>query len=170
MGCCVCLFVFLSHVCVLHAKSLQSYPALCDHMDCSLQISLSMGFSMQGYWSGLPFPSPEDLPNPGIQPRSPTLQVDSLPSDPPGKPKNTGMGSLFLLQGISRVSSQPRNWTWVSCISSARISGRFFTSWATREAQPYIVITFNHQNTSAGIISILEIKKLRLQRLEHRAI
>ena len=70
MGCCVCLFVFLSHVCVLHAKSLQSYPALCDHMDCSLQISLSMGFSMQGYWSGLPFPSPEDLPNPGIQPTS----------------------------------------------------------------------------------------------------
>ena len=40
---------------------------------------LSMGFSRQGYWSGLPFPSPGDLPNPGIEPRSPTLQADALP-------------------------------------------------------------------------------------------
>jgi len=37
------------------------------------------------YWSGLPFPSPRDLPNPGIEPRSPTLKADSLPSEPPGK-------------------------------------------------------------------------------------
>ena len=44
-----------------------------------------MGFSRQEYWSGLPFPSPGDLPNPGIEPRSPKLQVDSLPSEPPGK-------------------------------------------------------------------------------------
>ena len=50
---------------------------------------LSMGFSGQGYWSGLPFPSPEDLPDPGIEPRSPTLQVDALPSEPPGKPVNS---------------------------------------------------------------------------------
>ena len=41
-----------------------------------------------------------DLPNPGIEPRSPTLQADSLPAEPPGKPKNTGVGSLSLLQGI----------------------------------------------------------------------
>ena len=46
----------------------------------------SMGFSRQEYWSGLPFPSPGDLPDPGIEPRSPALQADSLPSDPPGKP------------------------------------------------------------------------------------
>ena len=45
-----------------------------------------MAFSGQKYWSGLSFPSPGDLPNPGIKPRSPTLQVDSLPSEPPGKP------------------------------------------------------------------------------------
>jgi len=44
----------------------------------------SMGFSKQEYWSGLPFPSPGDLPNPGIEPRSPTLQADSLPAEPPG--------------------------------------------------------------------------------------
>ena len=47
----------------------------------------SMGFSRQEYWSGLPFPSPGDHPNPGIEPRSPTLEADALISEPPGKPK-----------------------------------------------------------------------------------
>ena len=50
------------------------------------QVPSSMGFSRQEYWSGLPFPSPGDLPDPGIKPRSPTLQADALPSEPPGKP------------------------------------------------------------------------------------
>ena len=50
------------------------------------QAPLSMEFSRQEYWSGLPFPSPGDLPNLGIKPRSPALQVDSLPSEPPRKP------------------------------------------------------------------------------------
>ena len=50
------------------------------------QASLSMEFSSQEYWSVLPFPSPEDLLDPGIKPGSPALQVDSLPSEPPGKP------------------------------------------------------------------------------------
>ena len=47
--------------------------------------SLSMGFSRQEYWSGLPCSPPGDLPNPGIEPGSPRLQVDSSPSEPPGK-------------------------------------------------------------------------------------
>ena len=49
------------------------------------QAPLSMGFSRQEYWSGLPFPSPGELPDPGIEPASPALQADSLPSDPLGK-------------------------------------------------------------------------------------
>ena len=49
------------------------------------QASLSMGFSRQEYWSGLPFPSPGDLPDPGMESESPALQVDSLPSEPLGK-------------------------------------------------------------------------------------
>ena len=48
---------------------------------------LSMGFSRQEYWSGLPFPSPGDLPDPGIEPGAPALQADSLLSEPPGKLK-----------------------------------------------------------------------------------
>ena len=50
------------------------------------QAPTSMGFSRQEYWSGLPFASPGDLPNPGIEPRSPALQADALTSEPPGKP------------------------------------------------------------------------------------
>ena len=50
------------------------------------QASPSMGFSMQEYWSGLPFPSPGDLPNPGIKPGSPALEADALTSELPGKP------------------------------------------------------------------------------------
>ena len=48
------------------------------------QAPLSMEFSRQEYWNGLPFPSPGDLPNPGIEPESPALQADALPSEPPG--------------------------------------------------------------------------------------
>ena len=48
------------------------------------QVPLSMGFSRQEDWSGLPFPSPGDLPDPGMEPGSPALQADALPSEPPG--------------------------------------------------------------------------------------
>ena len=51
-----------------------------------------MGFSRQEYWSGLPFPSPGYLPDPGIEPRSPALRADTLTSEPPGKPSKGGGG------------------------------------------------------------------------------
>ena len=59
-----------------------------------------MEFSRPEYRSGKTFPSPGDLPNPVIEPRFSTLQADSLPAEPQGKPKNTGVGSLSLLQRI----------------------------------------------------------------------
>jgi len=52
------------------------------------QAPLSMGFSRQEHWSGLPFPSPGDLPDPGFKLWSPALQAESLPSEPPGKTSN----------------------------------------------------------------------------------
>ena len=64
------------------------------------QAPLSMEFARQEYWSGQLFASPGKLPKPGTEPRSPASQANSLLSEPPGKPKNTGVGSLFLLQGI----------------------------------------------------------------------
>ena len=63
----------------MHAQSLQSCLTLCDPMAIACQAPLSMGFSRQEYWSGLPFPSPGNLPNPGMEPMSSVLQVDSLP-------------------------------------------------------------------------------------------
>ena len=71
--------------CVLVA---QSCPTLCNSMDCSLpgfSVHGILQFSRQEYWSGLPYPPSGDLPNPGSKQRSPTLQADSLQSEPPGK-------------------------------------------------------------------------------------
>ena len=72
------------------------------------------------------FPFSRGSSHPRTEPRSPSLQMDSLPAEPQGKPKNIGVGSLSLLQGIF----PPRDWTQVS-----HIAGRFFTSWATREVR-----------------------------------
>ena len=58
----------------------------CDPMDCSCLAPLSVGFSRQEYWSGLPFPSPGDLPDLGTEPKSPALQADSLPTELRRKP------------------------------------------------------------------------------------
>ena len=68
------------------------------------QAHLFEGFSRQEYWSGLSFPSPEDLPYPVIKPRSPALQADSLPSEPPGKPSSAAVS--WNLQRHSRVLAQ----------------------------------------------------------------
>ena len=87
------------HIHVLCLVS-QWCPTLCDPMTVAHQAPLSMGSSRQEYWSGLPCPPPGDLPDPGIRPGSPALQVDSLLSEPPGKPKKIGVGSLSLLQRI----------------------------------------------------------------------
>ena len=79
----------------------------CEPMTVTLQAPLSMGFSRQEYKNGLPFPSPGDLPHPGIKSESPVLQVDSLPPESPGKPhreawsiinvmfQNGGKGEVF---------------------------------------------------------------------------
>ena len=91
----------------------------------------SMGFSKQEYWSGLPFPSPGDLPNPGIEPRSPALQAEALTSEPPGIPSmksgrplrilplcvcmNLDWGIIFyflaVLQGLWHLSFQTKDRT-----------------------------------------------------------
>jgi len=71
-----------------------------------------MGFSRQEYWCGLPFPSPGALPDPGMEPRSPALQADSLQSKPPGKPHLTPHGHLntaIFLSLIFLEKEIPRN-------------------------------------------------------------
>ena len=66
-------------------KSLSCVQLFATPWTVTLQAPLSMGFSRQEYWSVLPFPSPGDLPDPGIKPKSPALQANSLLSEPPGK-------------------------------------------------------------------------------------
>ena len=73
-------------VCVCVCEVVQLCPTLVTPWTVAYQAPLSMGFSRQEYWSGVPFPSPGDLPNPGIEPSSPTLWADALTSEPPGKP------------------------------------------------------------------------------------
>ena len=66
-------------------KSLSHVRLFATPWTIAYQAPLSVGFSRQRYWSGLPCPFPEDLPDPGIKPGSPALQADALPSEPPGK-------------------------------------------------------------------------------------
>ena len=77
----LCVFPALSSK--VKVKSINRVQ-LCNPMAVAHQAPPSMEFSRQEYWSGLPFPSPGDLPNLGIEPRSPALPADALPSEPPG--------------------------------------------------------------------------------------
>ena len=90
-------FTVFDRLCAVLSHSVVSDS--CYSMDYSPPDSSVHGDS-PGKNTGVGCPLPEDLPNPGIEPRSSTLQADSLPAEPPGKPKNTGVGSLSLLQGI----------------------------------------------------------------------
>ena len=99
--CCVCLVA-------------QSCPILCNPMDDSLPGSSVHGDSARKKTGmGCHAHLQGTLPNPGTELRSPSLQEDSLPSELPGKPKNTGVGSLSLLQGI--FSAQESIWGLLHC-------------------------------------------------------
>ena len=75
-------------------KSLSRVQLSVAPWNVAYQAPPSMGFSRQEYWSGLPLPSPGDLPDPGIEPRSPAPQADALASEPPGKPSGDGATHL----------------------------------------------------------------------------
>ena len=112
----------------------QPCMALCDPMDCSsIHLApLSMGILQAGILEWLPCPPPKEFPNPGIEPRSPALQLDSLLSEP--------LGSPWILKWVaypfSRGSSWPRNRTGVS-----HFAGEFLTSWATKETHNEILLS-----------------------------
>ena len=105
--------IFLD-VCVSHSVVTNSYT-LCNPMDCSPPVPhpLSMEFSRQQYWSGLPFPSPEDLPDLGIEPRSPICRWIRFLLSHKGNPRRLEWVSYPCSRGTSRF----RNPTGVSCIA-----------------------------------------------------
>ena len=84
----------------------------CDPMDCDPSGSSVHGISQARILEWVAIPPPGDLPEPGIKPRSPALQVDSLPSDPPGKAMNTAVGSLFLLQAPGSKVGRDKLGNW----------------------------------------------------------
>ena len=100
----------------------------------SRAIQLPVEFFRQQYWSGYLFPSPEDLPNPGIEPRSPALLADSLLSEPPGKPKGPlkgrpvltcfGFSSRFLpaVEEVEDVSGSPER---PACVQEGLLASLF---------------------------------------------
>ena len=107
-------------------KRIPKQSTQCESISCSVvsdslqphglkpaRLLCPWAFCRQDYWSGLPCPTPGDLSNPGIETRFPALQANPLLSESPGKPKNTGMGSLSLLQGI--FPTQRSNWGLLYC-------------------------------------------------------
>ena len=104
---CLLILTTNQYSCVSHSVVSGS---LWPHGPQPCQVSLSMEFSRQEYWSGLPFPSPGDLPNPGIEPESLALQTNSLP-EPPGKP----------IVGWNRTLNVS-NWLWTVYWTSSSVS------------------------------------------------
>ena len=115
---------------LMKVKSLSCVRLFATPWTVAYEAPRSVGFSRQEYWSGLPFPSPGDLPNPGIEPGSPALQTDALPSEPLGKPQ-TLMSTLMYYsvnikvkraQGPTSYVKDPkclqivRNCTWKSYV------------------------------------------------------
>ena len=99
-------------------KSLSPSDSLGTRGTVAYQAPPTMGFSRQEYWSGLPFPSPGDLPDPGIEPGSPALQADSLPSEPPGKPIKA---SEKVLPTISSISDDVSELKWSRSVVSSSL-------------------------------------------------
>ena len=107
-------------LCVLsHFSRVQLFVTPCT---ISFQALLSMGFSRQEYWSELLCPPPGDLPDPGIEPTSPSLRTDSLPLEPPGKPLIIAVFHKFLAKMISLIVSKVKGRAFLHVL--------FFSSWS----------------------------------------
>ena len=127
-----CKILFAPFCCILSVVYLLSWVWLCNPMDYNQLGSLSMEFLRQEYWSGLPFPSPEDLPNPGTELTSlvsPALAGGFFISEPPGKPNPLWYCStLFLLFFNHWVVSDYLHHTFTSkCITNLKISCSYFS-------------------------------------------
>ena len=93
----------------MKVKSLSHVQLFANPWTVAYQASLSMGFSRQECWSGLPFPSPGDLPDPGIEPGSLALEAGALTSKPPEKPKRQANNAPFNLGSFQKDPSQIQN-------------------------------------------------------------
>ena len=104
-----------SSPCCMHAHLC---PTLCNPTDCNPQAPLFMGFCRQEYWSGLPFPTPGDLPDPGIKPESPVFAGRFFTTEPPGKPIVHLNYLQFMCQLYLNKSGENENWDSEFALSS----------------------------------------------------
>ena len=111
------------------------------------QAPLSLGFSRQEHWSGLPFPSPGDLPKPGMQPRSPALQADFLPSELPQKPK---CGCMYVHYYSSHFVLR-YTWPMCACLLSRISHIRLFETLWTVACQAPLSMGFSRQEYWSGL-------------------
>ena len=115
----------LNSILKVKVKVTQLCPTLCDPVDYTVH-----GILQARILEWVAFPFSRGSSQPRIKPRSPTLQMDSLPAEPRGKAKNTGVAHPF-----SSGSSRPRNWVGVSCIASG-----FSTNWAIYQGSPNAIL------------------------------
>ena len=111
---------------------------------------LSMGFSRQDYWSGLPLPPPGDLPDPGIKPRSPALQTNTLPSEPPGKDRGQLLISQERMKWLGQSGNDPQLWMCLlvkveSCCS-----------------EQYCIVTWNVRPVNQGKLNLANQEMARV--------
>ena len=146
----------------------ESCPILCDPMDCGLPGS-SVGLSRQEYWSGLPFPSPRDLPNLGFKAWSPALQVDSLSSEPPGKPQWHAERHSSVQFNHSVVSDSATPWTAARQASLSITNSQSLLHWVGDAVQPSHALSspcppaFNpsqHQSLFQWLSSLHQVAKV----------
>ena len=104
---CMCVYIYILYLVAVMSNSLQPHGLQLTRFLCP------RGFSSQEYWSELPCTPPVDLPNSGIKLRPPTLQVNFLPTDPQGKPKHSGVGSLSLFQWIFPTQELYQDLRWI---------------------------------------------------------
>ena len=124
-------------------KIAQSCPTLCDPMDYTVP-----GILQARILEWVAFPFSRDLPNPGTEPRSPALQADSLPAEPQGKTKNTGVGSLSLLQRI--FPTRESNWGLPHC---RRILYQLSYQGSKYVPYCYYILGVNGANDGSPVIS-----------------
>ena len=126
------LSVFRYHTVKMKVKSLCRVRLFATPWTVAYWAPLSMGFSGQGDWSGLPFPSPGDLPNPGIEPRSPALQADTLPSEPLGRPLPYSRPKVNT-DWVNRCKHQ----SWCVCVlAGVGVGHRVCLPWSPQVIQP----------------------------------
>ena len=139
-----------SRIVCVHVKLLSRVRLFATLWTVARQAPLSMGFSRQEYWSGLPFPPPGDLPNPGIEPGSPALQADALSSEP-----SRGEGYIYIpLKNWNQISLTPRVPKGILQSHLRKVNLTRFTEWKRKHSGLVPIVSLCHPDHCQGTTSV----------------